>query len=347
MVLFLSRQTNVPPYDFLSLGKAFEGQGYTPLYHVRKLSKRTVLRYVGHVVKEIYYLARCRLCFLDRYDPVTCLLDFKYEPVRGQQDGLYHEYPVEPIIIQLWHAFGAYKCFGYQSADTSEGLSRKTLRAFRVHRNYSWIICTGEQARKPFSEAFAYPLDRVLNLGRPEYYLLTQEKDAPPKDAAAVPTVLFAPTLRYDKAAVHPFHALYDGRAQRFASLPADMVWSFHPLENAGTATGAQYELLSRADYVITDYSSIVYEAFLLGKKVLFYVPDIEEYRIAPGLNVDPEQEAPALTTRQDDELYELLEGLITGAIDYPQDALEKFIGDTFDAKPSLSSLLAFLPSRT
>lgn len=60
---------------------------------------------------------------------------------------------------------------------------------------------------------------------------------------------------------------------------------------------------LSVVDYVITDYSTVAFEAGLLSKKVLFYVPDIEEYRCSPGLNVDPVRDLPSISYTDADSL--------------------------------------------
>ena len=77
------------------------------------------------------------------------------------------EYPVEPMVLQLWHAFGAYKKFGYQSVGTREGHSREVTDVFDIHRNYSWVACSGERCREAFAEALSYPLERVVVLDRP------------------------------------------------------------------------------------------------------------------------------------------------------------------------------------
>ena len=61
----------------------------------------------------------------------------------------------------------------------------------------------------------------------------------------------------------------------------------------------ATIDALAVADYVVTDYSAVAFEALLASKKTYFYVPDIEEYRISPGLNVDPLTDAPTISTRR------------------------------------------------
>ena len=114
---------------------------------------------------------------IDRYDPVISLLDFTCEPTE-LRDALHLEFPNKPIVIQLWHAFGAFKKFGYQALDIAEGHTSGEAALFRIHRNNSWVICSGEGARKAFAEAFACPIERVLPLGRPEYRKLRDLRGA-------------------------------------------------------------------------------------------------------------------------------------------------------------------------
>ena len=119
-VLFVSRKSGEPSYDYVECGKAFSAQGYEPVYLSQHFKKSSVLAYAGLVLRELYHLARCRVCVIDRYDPVISLLDFKCEPTE-LRDALHLEFPSEPIVIQLWHAFGAFKKFGYQALDIAEG----------------------------------------------------------------------------------------------------------------------------------------------------------------------------------------------------------------------------------
>lgn len=335
-VLFVSRKSGEPSYDYMECGKAFSAQGYEPVYLSQHLKKSSVLAYAGLVLRELYHLARCRVCVIDRYDPVISLLNFTCEPTE-LRDALHLEFPSEPIVIQLWHAFGAFKKFGYQALDIAEGHSSDEAALFRIHRNNSWVICSGEGARKAFAEAFACPIERVLPLGRPEYRKLCDLRGATrfakvgkSSGAGVKCTVLFAPTIRkYDKA-VDPFADLRDRAEQVFQSGEYDVVWSAHPLMAGKDAGGDVPTSLIDADIVVTDYSSIVYEAYLLGKIVGFYIPDIGHYRSSPGLNADPAFLCPGITASSPGELADLLERWSTDHETYPHDELERFIGDSF-----------------
>lgn len=335
-VLFVSRKSSEPSYDYVECGKAFSAQGYEPVYLSQHFKKSSVLAYAGLVLRELYHLARCRACVIDRYDPVISLLDFTCEPTE-LRDALHLEFPSEPIVIQLWHAFGAFKKFGYQALDIAEGHPSDEAALFRIHRNNSWVICSGEGARKAFAEAFACPIERVLLLGRPEYRKLSDMRGATRSAkvgksgvAGAKCTVLFAPTIRkYDKAA-DPFADLRDRADQVFQSSKYEVVWSAHPLTAGKDAGGDVPTGLIDADIVITDYSSIVYETYLLGKMVGFYTPDIAHYRSSPGLNADPALLSPGITASSPGELADLLEQWSTDYETYPHDELERFVGDSF-----------------
>lgn len=317
----------------------FESHGWKTHMHLKKVSKRNLTSYFGHVMKEIQLIARCKIVILDRYDPIISLLDFKCEShpelLTPDNKSLHTDFPTEPIVIQLWHAFGAYKKFGYQSLGTPEGHSHAVTDVFNIHRNYSLIVCSSNGCRQAFAEAFNYPLNRVIPLNRPEFNellaLRTQQLSSSADKRRM--TVLFAPTLRKSKNSPHPFRKLYEQREQRLKELDADIIWSFHPLESDLPAPGNVSKALLEADYVVTDYSSIVYEAYLLNKEVLFYIPDIERYRKSPGLNVDPTELAPALCIFDEDNLVQTLSRLLDSEDVYPMDEFTSFVHNAFDER--------------
>lgn len=393
-VLFFSRQSNDPSGDFLELGRQFEERGFAPVFMTKKLSLRSVFSYAAFAVREIYHLARCRVCVVDRYDPVISLVSLHCEdaPVDSAPAGsaggapaapavqtgpsglpLYDRFPEEPMVVQLWHAFGAFKKFGFQSLGTQESHPVDTARIFRIHRNCSWVLCSGEGARVPFAEAFNVPVDRVVALPRPEYFELLDRARAPRSCAAGAwssategqgaalsggaagtaetgvsrdavdsseadasparrPRVLVAPTLRKSHDTEHPLRDLRASDAWRVLENAACVAWSFHPLEEAGVASGDVNELLPDADYVVTDYSSIVYEAYLLGKRVAFYVPDLQQYARTPGLNANPGVLCPDLCFSSVGDLARFLAQVESGALAYPRDQYERFFASAFDA---------------
>ena len=91
--------------------------------------------------------------------------------------------------------------------------------------------------------------------------------------------------------------------------------------------TGEQ--VISIADYIITDYSNIMFEAGLRKIKVLLYIPDIDEYKKSPGLNINIEKEFK-YTYRNINDLFDTLDKK------YDMNSLTKFTNkyiETYDGK--------------
>ena len=55
------------------------------------------------------------------------------------------------------------------------------------------------------------------------------------------------------------------------------------------------------ADVLIADYSSLIYEYLLIGKALVLYVPDLEEYRSRRGFYMDIEEIPAQIVTQQAD----------------------------------------------
>ena len=378
-IVFLSRRTDAPSYDYEQLGLEFERRGWRVTMHLKKVTGANMISYVFHVLEEIKLLGRCKLAVIDRYDPVVSLLDFECEVASDAETaagggsagrgGVHHasepacgagldgsqgsrnatmrelrnvEFPLEPVILQMWHAFGAFKKFGYQSIGTPEGHSADFTHSYSIHRNYSWVMCSGAGVREQFAEAFSCPVDRVVALDRPEYDELTAlaaRRSAKRRAEGERPfCVLMAPTLRINDESAHPFRDLYRARETFEDRLDVQVTWSFHPLEEGMPAPGNVSDALLECDCVVTDYSSIVYEAYLLGVPVVFYVPDIDEYRLSPGLNTDPVCTSPGLCAQTPQELVEMLRALSINPEAYDSGALASFVGGAFDVDDDRSA---------
>jgi CDP-ribitol ribitolphosphotransferase len=244
------------------------------------------LRYLGRLLRGMVLLRTSRWFIVDNaYLPVHVL------PHRRGT-----------TVIQVWHAVGALKRFGW---DTSQPLADPERRF--LHRHYDWVVCSAERSRQPYAAAFRTRADRVLPLGTPRV-----DAFADPVEVAAARervlarfpalvgrrVVLVAPTFRGRGAGKHAGTGL-DGRALR-AALPEDhlLVLKTHPnLDPAATAV-AGYDLvidrgvdlndvLVAADVLVTDYSSSIFEWALLRRPLVLVTPDLEAYEADPGLYLD------------------------------------------------------------
>ena len=93
------------------------------------------------------------------------------------------------------------------------------------------------------------------------------------------------------------------------------------------------YEALSFVDALITDYSSVVFEASLLKIPMLFYVFDLEQYIATRGFYYEFETFVPGKIVSHFEEIAELIQ-----SGDLGQEKLEVFRDRFFDGKDGKSS---------
>ena len=244
------------------------------------------LRYLARLVRGVYLVHTSRLVVVDN----------AYLPV--------HVAPHRPAttVVQVWHAPGALKRFG---ADTAGGLEEPE-RTF-LHRNYDYVVAPGEGSREPWSRALRTPPERVLPLGTPRTDRLydTAALDASRSWLLAIHpslrerrVVLYAPTFRGRGRAKHGTAAL-DGVRLR-ERLPADvaLVLKAHPHLDPTTQPTAGFDVvadpksdmndwLALADVFVTDYSSSIFEWAILHRPLVLVVDDLEAYERDPGLYLD------------------------------------------------------------
>jgi CDP-ribitol ribitolphosphotransferase len=357
-VAFLSRQGSEVSLDFELLETALRAR--LPEWEFARACYRdtgsTATRIRG-TLRQLRLVATSRLCIIDGYTPAVSV------PMLGE----------DTVVIQLWHALGAIKRFGWQAVDTPAGRTGAQAQGLCMHRNYTAILAGGPGAVAVFAQAFSCPEDKIVPLGLPRMDYLLDARLAERRKEVGAAVVAQYPLLNSGRANILLAPTFRRGaqrdemerHARELAGyLPAEaynLIVTFHPFsgrkaetvdeadapggpgpagdaEAQGPVTGAEgpaggaeaqgsagggdqrstclihiprvkgIDLLELADYVITDYSAIAFEAALLRKKVLFYVPDIEDYRLSLGLNIDPEQLFPLVTFRDVASLAEFLQ---------------------------------------
>lgn len=344
LALFLSRQSNKPSADFSMIARELEGRpGWETKMCVKMLDGglSDKVEYARHMFEEVRLLAQCRICFVEGYNPALSLLDLESEQVNTTAFNT--ACPTQPLVLQLWHASGMYKKFGFLAAGTAEGRSVAQAKLFKMHRNYSWIVTSGTSACAPYAAALGYPAERAVALGRPSCDLLYQDskpfierarKRYPQLHANGKPVILFAPTLHRTQD-VTEFDKLRNAIEKSPWAANYELIWSYHPVltpnDTERIPTGT---LLRCADMLVTDYSSIVYDAALLKCPVAFYVPDIDEYRESPGLITDPVATSPSICFAEPEALMRFISNALPADRERAYDSapLVAFVGKSLDA---------------
>lgn len=203
-------------------------------------------------------------------------------------------------LIQVWHAVGAFKTFGYSRVGMPGGPKLTSIN----HRNYSKVIVSSESIVAKYAEGFGISKDKVFPIGAPrtdlffdkplqESIIANIRKELPFINGKKV--ILFAPTFRGNgqQSAYYPFEVI---DFKKLYEALADQGWIFlmkiHPFVQNKPNVPYEYQdfiydvseyreinnLLLVTDVMITDYSSVCFEYGLLKRKMIFFSPDLAEY---------------------------------------------------------------------
>lgn len=306
-ILMMSRQSNEPSIDFKLLKEEIKNRDEK--IQIVMLCKRIPkkffkkIEYCFYLIKCMYHLATSKICIVNGYVIPVSVLHHKKNLT----------------IVQIWHAMGAIKQFGLQITDKKEGSYSSVAKIMRMHKNYTNIICASEATKKIYSKAFATEENKVLILGMPRIDYLLGKNGTINKKVDEIylqypklkekKNVLYVPTFR--KKQIIDLNQITNS----FDENKYNLIIRLHPLDN--TVVGKKFqidnkfqtiELLKIADYIITDYSAIAFEAAVLGKKVFFYLYDIKEYEQTRGLNINLKQEMPNATFNNICEIVKKIE---------------------------------------
>jgi len=298
--VMLSRQSNDMSIDFQLLKKEFEKEQVKVVALCKMIDSGVInkIKYSLHLLISAYHLASAKYCITDTYSICVSVLNHRKELK----------------IIQIWHALGAVKKFGYQSLETEEGRSKDTSDLFNMHGNYTYITCASNATKQFYSEAFNTEPDKIKVLGMPriDYILKARENNRIIKENPTIkdkPVIVYVPTFRKNSSSEH--QQLIDAIDKNKYNL----IIRLHPLDNipvpAEFIIDSKYdsfELLGIADYIITDYSAIALEAATIDIPVFFWVYDIEQYEKNRGLNIDLMNVMPSFTRTNVQEIIDKIE---------------------------------------
>lgn len=233
-------------------------------------------------------------------------------------------------IIQLWHGSGAYKKFGFSRIGTGDNITA----VHKGYRKYTKVTVTSETVRKCFAEAFDIEIDKVMALGSPRTDMFFDERakaEARQRVYRAYPelegkkAVLIAPTYRGRKVedASYAFEKLRLHRLTQALGPECMPVVKWHPaLQNnikrglcsfeLGRAVDASdysdiSDLLIVADILVTDYSSVIFDWYLLDKPIVYFAYDMEEYSAGRGLYFDFGEYVYGAVAKDWDELIQAI----------------------------------------
>lgn len=244
------------------------------------VDKKKTLRDIIMLARE---LATSRYILLDDFYPMVYGLK-----IRRNTD-----------LVQLWHAVGAFKTFGFSRLGRPGGPSPKSVN----HRNYTLATVSSSNIRKHYAEGFGINLENVIATGIPRTDVFFDDEYRKNKIdeihsehpfLQGKKVILFAPTFRGNgqQSAYYNLDAL--DLDHLYNELKDDYIFIFkmHPFIKNDFSIPYMYkdfyydfseyreinDLLFVTDILITDYSSVCFEFSLLERPIIFFAYDVEEY---------------------------------------------------------------------
>ena len=326
-ITLISRESNQVTDDFRLLEHELkkELKNYKIVVLCKKMDNK--FTYSFHMLKQMYHISRSKIVILDTY----CIL----ASVLKHKDGL--------IIIQIWHALGLMKKAGYAILDKEEGRNAKQSALMNMHKNYTYIYTSSENCIESISKVFGYPKEVVKSVPLPRIDLLKNKKyqnDIKEKIYKKYPklknktNIVYAPTFRKDESIMND--ALND-LCNNIDYNKYNLVIKMHPLSKINIdVKGAiidksfsTLEMLSISDYVISDYSSIIYEAGILKKKLIFYAFDLDDYKNKRDLFINYDNSLPGPIVKNGEELSKVLKNKDYSKYNY--DLISKYVDLNID----------------
>lgn len=295
-VVLISRNNTQTSIDFQLLEREIKNESPETKVVILNHYMQSKLKHICDILVEMYHLATSRGCIIDSYVIAVSILRHK--------KGL--------VIIQIWHALGAIKQFGYMTLGKKAGHSERIAKIMNMHGNYTYVTC-GSNATKPiFQKTFGVSRRIIKPIGEPRVdYLLDHDiyQTNRQKILAKYPqlndkkVILYAPTFRRG-------HKIYPRELiQQFDLNEYAVIIKQHRLDKTKLPQSDSIiqikdefdslELLPVADYVITDYSALTFEAALLNKPLYFWIYDYDTYQKECGFTFDYRSEMPGLITKQ------------------------------------------------
>ena len=308
--MFVSRQDDVPSPDCYLLSKAIreENQKIEIIQEFRRIPDSFIgkIKYIGYMLgRQMYLFATSKVVILDGYCILASVLNHKKELK----------------IVQMWHAMGALKKFGFAAIGTEEGKDSEVSKILCMHRNYDYVICSCQECAGHYEEAFGVPQNKIITMTLPRVDLLT---DLRLKELVQARVYHAFPDLKKKKNILYvPTFRMHEEMGEKIKELIEsvdftryNLIVKLHPLTKEKVDMNkclecegfTALELLNVADYVISDYSAFIFEVAAAEKPLFLYTYDLETYMEQRGFFIDYNEEMPVPRYRDAETMIKALE---------------------------------------
>ncbi len=236
------------------------------------------------------------------------------------------------VLTQTWHACGAFKKFGFSTAELKYGQTAEEMKRYPYYGNTTYVTLSSPQIAWAYEEAMLLgdkkeslkPVgvsrtDVFFRQGYIRAAFSRLERNVPFRKGRKV--LLYAPTFRGNASdAVSPdrldFVKLKEALGKDYVLLVKHHPFVKQPpvipavcADFAKDVTSGMdiNELLCVSDVCISDYSSLVFEYSLFERPMLFFAYDLEDYFDWRGFYYDYHELAPGPVVRTNEEVIDFI----------------------------------------
>lgn len=301
-ITFISYKSEKLEKDFkLIAEKLEEEKKYNLVYILIKYQNTLIgrIKYLFNCIKQLYHIKTSKVIILDYNNFV--ISNFKRKGTK---------------VIQVWHASGAIKKFG-----------NDIKREYEI-RNYDYILSASNFWRDIYSKAFNVPKENVLPLGIPRTDILFNDKKLEKYKNDIIEkypqiknkkVVLYAPTFRGDPISGVTYQKIDLRYIKNKLGDDYIIIYKLHPwLEEVTMYDKDEYgiingnkesirKLFTITDYLICDYSAVIFDFSILEKPIIFFASDLEEYKNDRGMYEEYEKIMPGPICRTEDDILKAI----------------------------------------
>ena len=313
-VTMISRQSNTKTVDFLLLEKELRSNDdkIKPVILCHKLEGGInaclfdKMKYALHSILQMYHIATSKVVILDSYCILISILNHK----KGLK------------VIQMWHSMGTMKKFGYQILDKNEGSKKEIAELMKMHKNYDYVLASSEAYAQQLADGFGCDVSKIRIFSLPRVDLLTDKeykKEISKKieeeysDIAKKRNIVYCPTFRKNEEGLKD--EIYK-MIEKIDFNKYNFIVKLHPLSKINIddervifdTKFSSMDMLFIADYMISDYSCIIYEAAILNIPLFFLAFDLREYLSNRGLTIDYKKELPGIVSEDANTIIKSIE---------------------------------------
>lgn len=302
-VLFLKENGDEPTENMAVVRDRMIERGLDKDYVIAERYRNTFGRHQNPFswTRDIVAIARADYIFIDDYCPVFNFID------PGD----------DTVLTQVWHAGVGFKSVGYARF----GIKGSPDPYQSAHRRYDYALVGNEHLRTIYAEVFGIEEEALLATGMPRLDHFLDEghdREARSELLGRYPwmeqgrVVVFAPTFRGagQRTAHYPYEDYFDMEAlyEMCCDTNTYFVFEMHHFIEERPEIPERFQdrifdlsdenlnqLFFVADVLVTDYSSCFYDYLLLGKPVVFYVPDKVMYEVTRGVQRTVDEMAPGV----------------------------------------------------